>query len=161
MTQNKKSRIPLLLTIVIGIFILFLAWSAKKASIGGTDVTDSDYYSKGMKYNSTLVEKRAASVIGWSLQAALQQSNLTLNLTDKNNAPVSGANAQATFPEPGNNRSRTFQLNESEPGTYLLTVPSDLDGEQLVRIEFERDGARINRQLLLNIAKPAVPEQSE
>ncbi len=161
MNQNKKSKIPLLLAIVIGIFVLFLAWSAKKASIGGTDVTDSDYYSKGMKYNSTLVEKRAASVIGWSLQAALQQSNLTLNLTDKNKAPVTGASGQATFPEPGNNRSRTFQLDESEPGTYQLTVPPDLAGEQLVRVEFERDGARINRQLLLNIAKTTAPKQGE
>ena len=161
MTQNKKSRIPLILTFVIGVFILFLAWSAKKASIGGTDITDSDYYSKGMKYNSTLIEKRAASVIGWSLQAALQKNNLTLILSDKSSIPVSGANAQATFPEPGSNRSRSFPLVESEPGSYNLTVPADLVGEQLVRVEFERDGARINRQLLLNIQKTAVHKQGE
>lgn len=154
MNQNKKSRIPLLLIFVIGIFILFLAWSAKQASIGGTDVTDSDYYSKGMKYNSTLVEKRAASVIGWSLQATLKQNKLTLNLTDKNNTAVTGASGQATFPEPGSNRFRSFQLDESVPGTYQLTIPTDLAGEQLARVEFELNGARIYRQMLLNIAKP-------
>lgn len=151
MTQNRKSITPILLFITIIVFIIFLAWSARQASTGGTDVTDSDYYSKGLKYNSTLVEKRAASVIGWSLHSSLHKRLLTLILTNKDNARVAGAHASASFPLPGSNQYLSVPFPEVDPGTYQLTIPGELSGEQLVRVEFERDGARISRQLLLNI----------
>lgn len=153
--NNKKSAIPLLLTAIIGIFILFLAWAGRQASTGGTDVTDSDYYSKGLKYNSTLVEKRAASVIGWRLDARLDAGRLVLSLADKDGAPVVDANGRIEFPEPGSNRSEVYPLEENQPGTYQLLLPKGLGREQLVRVDFERNGARINRQLLLNIPAPS------
>ena len=155
MNQNKKSIIPVLLSILIGCFILFLAWSGKQASTGGTDVTDSDYYSKGLKYNSTLVEKKAASVIGWQLQTRLEESFLIFNLSDKNGRPILAANGKLTLPIPGGNLVQTLTLSEENPGTYQTELPADLRGERPVRVDFELNGARINRQLLLSIADPS------
>jgi len=152
MQHNKKSIIPILLSVLIGCFILFLAWSGKQASTGGTDVTDSDYYSKGLKYNSTLVEKKAASVIGWQLQTRLAGRFLIFNLSDKNGKPIFAANGQLTLPIPGGNLAQSVPLSEVEPGTYQAELPVDLRGERPVRVDFELNGARINRQLLLSIS---------
>ena len=105
MQIKKKTVFPYLITAAIIFFILFLAWAANQAATGGTDITDRDYYSKGLKYNSTLIEKKAASVIGWKLISRLEIGRLEMSLTDKNNLPVSGADGQITFPEPGSNRS--------------------------------------------------------
>ena len=151
MTRKDKSLIPALLTLLILVFILFLAWAGKQASIGGTDVTDADYYSKGLKYNTTLVEKRAAKVIGWAIKARFEPGILIIDLTDKQNTPVSGATGIIIFPEPGSNRSLEYALQEEDTGRYQLSLPSQLTGERLARVEFELDGARINRQLLLNL----------
>ena len=110
MNTKNKSSIPALLALLIMVFILFLAWSAKQASIGGTDVTDSDYYSKGLKYNSPLVEKRAAKVIGWAIKARFEPGFLIVDLTDKQNTPVPGAAGIIIFPEPGSNRACLLRL---------------------------------------------------
>ncbi len=151
MNIENKPLTPYFLAGLIVTFILFLAWSARQASTGGTDVTDPDYYSKGLKYNSTLIEKRAASVIGWAVRAELTPGKLALHLTDKDDGPVVNATGTATFPEPGGNRVRVFALQEFNPGTYLLALPQELTGERLARIDFEHGGARISRQLMLNI----------
>lgn len=151
MTENnkpEKSIIPLLLTIVISCFILFLIWSARQAATGGTDVTDRDYYSKGLKYNSTLVEKRAASVIGWKLETHLDDRLLILALTDKNNNPITGAIGQLIF---NNKNFGSLPLSEQKPGHYSIELPQNYSGELPVRVDFEKQGARITRQLLLNI----------
>ena len=160
MNQPKKSRIPLLLAALIGGFILFLAWSGKQASTSGTDITDRDYYSKGLKYNSTLVEKRAARVIGWQLKTILSGKNLSFILTDKNNQPITTANGFLILPEPGNN-SRSLPLEEINPGIYQIELPPEINGERLTRVDFELNGARINRQLLLNLSAPAKPQGHE
>ena len=44
----------------------------------------------------------------------------------------------------------SFPLQEVDAGTYLLHLTDSMTGEMTARVEFERNGARINRQLLLN-----------
>ena len=149
-TEKSKSVVPILLTLLIGVFILFLAWSGKQASTGGTDITDRDYYSKGLKYNSTLVEKRAASVIGWKLTSRLDGKQLSFSLRDKDDRPIEKANGQLFLSASGS-EGESLKLREENPGHYRTELPEHYSGEQLVRVDFERDGARINRQLLLNI----------
>jgi len=149
-SKKNKSIIPLLLAGLIGIFIVFLGWSARQASTGGTDITDRDYYSKGLKYNSTLVEKRAASVIGWKLSSRLVGRILTVNLSDKTGRPIDGAIGRLVV---SNKLATALPLSEKSPGAYILELPAHYSGEFPVRIDFERAGARISRQLLLNIGQ--------
>ncbi|HEY5672557.1 MAG TPA: FixH family protein [Malonomonas sp.] len=136
---------------LLGAFLLFSGWSAYRASTHGTLVTDRDYYSKGLRYNSTMVEKRAASVLGWQLSTVLIDKQLQISLTDGKGVPVEGANGRLLFPQQANMTSNALLLAESKPGLYLVQLPDSLHGELAVRIDFEHQGARLNRQLLLSI----------
>ncbi len=146
-----KHFYPLLIITLLGSFLLFSGWSAYRTSTQGSQVTDRDYYSKGLKYNSTLVEKRAASVLGWQLKTSLRDGQLEIKLLDGKGAPVAGAKGQLTFYLPTDRSTPSLLLHETAPGNYRVQLPASLKGEVNVRIVFESEGARINRQLLLNI----------
>ena len=53
---TKKNSYPLLILLLIGSFLCFSVWSAMRAIDAGPEVTDADYYSKGLRYNSTLLD---------------------------------------------------------------------------------------------------------
>lgn len=146
-----KHFYPLLIATLLGTFLLFSGWSAYRAATQGSYVTDRDYYSKGLKYTSTMVEKRAASILGWQLTTTLRGRQLQIRLLDGKNVPVSGASGQVVFSLPAENKSTTLPLVETTSGTYQLQLPARLAGELAVRVDFEHQGARLNRQLLLNI----------
>lgn len=132
-------------------FLVFSGWSAWQASKRGSQVTDRDYYSKGLKYNSTLVEKRAAEVLGWILTTEIKDQTLLFILEDKEGQRVSGAKGTIQTYLPGNPNGQPFQLIESSPGNYTFTIPPDMAGTLRARLSFERDGAKLNRQLQLNL----------
>lgn len=146
-----KHFYPALIISLLGTFILFLIWSAFQASTQGTQVTDRDYYSKGLKYNSTMVEKRAASSMGWKITPELVEGMLQVKLHDGKGQPVSEANGVLhLYSRPGIDLLK-LSLKEVDTGRYRTQLPSELKGEVTIRVEFERDGARINRQLLIRI----------
>ncbi len=132
-------------------FLLFSSWSAYRAATQGTQITDRDYYSKGLRYNSTMLEKRAATVLGWQLTTVLYNKQLQISLIDGNGLPVEGANGTLVFSPQAKLASSTLPLSETEPGLYLAQLPNSLHGELAVRIDFEHQGAKLYRQLLLNI----------
>ena len=142
---------PAMIFSLLGLFILFLVWSAFQASTQGTQVTDRDYYSKGLKYNSTMVEKRVASAMGWQLETQLLNNRLEIKLLDGDGRSVTGAQGLLTLYSRPDIDLLKLKLTEAAPGNYLVQFPDDLRGEINVRVELERDGARLNRQLLLNL----------
>ena len=146
-----KNFYPLLICSLLGAFLLFSSWSAYRAATRGSHVTDRDYYSKGLRYNSTILEKRAASVLGWQLTAVLRDQLLLVSLVDGKGVPVAGASGQLVFFAQEQAASASLVLAESTPGTYQVQLPASLRGEIPVRIDFDHQGARLNRQLLLNI----------
>ena len=68
---TKKNPYPLFIILLISCFLGFSVWSAMQAIDAGPEVTDADYYSKGLKYSSTVLEKRAAAVLGWKVETQL------------------------------------------------------------------------------------------
>lgn len=146
-----KNFYPTLILILFGAFLLFSVWSAMRASTLGTQVTDRDYYNKGLKYNSTLIEKRAAGVIGWSLKTQITNHQLQIQLRNSEGQAVAGAVGQLSFFKQIHGQNLLLSLTETAAGTYQVELPADLQGELNVRIDFEYRGARINRLLLLNI----------
>jgi nitrogen fixation protein FixH len=145
-----KHFYPALILFLLGGFLTFSGWSAYRAVTQVSQITDPDYYSKGLKYNSSLVEKRAASVLGWQLSTRLNKFSLQLRLSDKVGAPVSGARGQLIF---GHQQTdlNALSLKETSPGLYVTDLPATLKGELSIRVDFVLQGARLNRQLLLNI----------
>ena len=154
MTETKQSKINIyrpLILLLLGSFLLFSAWSAFQAAGLGSKVTDADYYSKGLKYNTTLVEKRAATVLGWSLVTRLTGRTLEFQLTDREGGVVDGASGSLYLAIPGAAENITLPLQETAAGVYRVTLNDAIRGSIQARLEFELDGARLNRQLLLNI----------
>jgi len=146
-----KHFYPTFIALLLGSFLIFCGWSAYRAATHGSRIADRDYYTKGLKYNSTLVEKQAARALGWNLKTELHVRELRIRLTDRQGLPVSGASGKLFFFQEQDRSATPLPLTEVDPGTYLAQLPADLQGEIAVQIAFEHSGARINRKLLLNI----------
>lgn len=148
--MNKTKHFPWLI-LVIGVgFLGLTAWSIYRASNETSGVTDRDYYSHGLRYNETLLEKKAAETFGWSITTDLTGRRLQVKLYDRDGMTVHGARSSLLIFSPTTTRSIRLPMQESD-GTYSLELPADLAGTITVHLEFERDGARLKRQLLLNL----------
>ncbi|MFO7765311.1 MAG: FixH family protein [Pelovirga sp.] len=141
---SSAQLIPLLLCS----FLVFSGWAAYQAATRVSAISDRDYYSNGLKYNSTILEKQAAAVLGWELRSELIDGALIQHLTNRHGEPVSGATGQLTLQY--RKALLIVPLEETDPGVYRAQLP-ELSGENLIRAEFEHDGARILRRLLLTI----------
>ena len=152
MTETRnKNLYPLFILLLIGGFLIFLLWSALQAAGLGSKVADSDYYSKGLKYNSTQVEKLAAEVLGWKLETRLQGRSLEFHLTDSQGVAVDRASGTLYLAIPGAAENIHLALQEAASGYYRVSLDEGVKGAIQARLELERDGARLNRQLLLNL----------
>lgn len=152
MTETGKKNFypPMILILIIG-FLIFLIWSAFQAAGLGSKVTDADYYSKGLKYNTTQVEKRAAEVLGWNLETRLDGRILEFNLTNRDGRKVDRAAGTLYLAIPGTAENIHLPLQEFEAGRYRVSIDDTITGSIQARLELERDGARLHRQLLLNL----------
>lgn len=152
MTETRnKNLYPLFILLLIGGFLLFLLWSAFQAAGLGSKVADSDYYSKGLKYNSTQVEKRAAEVLGWKIETRIDGRTLEFHLMDNEGGTVDRALGTLYLAIPGAAENIHLSLQEAASGYYRVTLADNINGAIQARLELERDGARLNRQLLLNL----------
>ena len=151
MTAEKKRNIyPSLILLLLGAFLLFSVWAALQAAGLGSEVTDADYYSKGLKYNTSMVEKKAAVVLGWDLTTRLKGRTLEFHLTGHDGAAVERAVGSLHLAIPNMAENINIPLRETAAGVYLVTLNKEITGAIQARLELERDGARLNRQLLLN-----------
>jgi len=152
MTETRKMNwYPPMLVLLVSGFLIFLAWPAFQAAGPGSRVTDADYYSKGLKYNTTQVEKRAAEVLGWNLETRLEGRILEFRLADKKSEKVDRAIGTLYLAIPGKAENIRLPLQEAAPGQYRVNLGDSISGAIQVRLELERDGARLSRQLLLNL----------
>ena len=144
----SKLNSALLVPILLCSFLAFSSWAAYQAATRVSEVSDRDYYSKGLKYNSTILEKQAATALGWELHSTLTDGMLIQRLTNQQGEPVSGAKGLLKLQHL--ETLLIIPLEEIATGVYRVQLPQ-LAGEHLIRAEYERDGARILRRLLLTI----------
>ncbi|MCF6180253.1 MAG: FixH family protein [Geopsychrobacter sp.] len=147
----RKSPYILLIMVLIGSFLLFSLWSARQATTKGPEISDPDYYSKGLKYNNTRIEERAAASQGWQLDTIIDHQSLEFHLSDSTGKPVSKAVGLLTLYLSADNQVMRIAIQEQQPGLYRLQLPETLSGSLHARIEFEHSGARISRRLLVNL----------
>ena len=140
----------MILLLICG-FLLFLFWSAFQAAGLGSKVTDGDYYSKGLKYNTSIVEKRAAEVLGWNLEVRLDGRTLDFHLMDHEGAEIDRAVGTLYLAIPGMAENIHLPLQEVASGYYRVKLDDNISGTIQARLELERQGARLHRQLLLNL----------
>jgi len=147
----KLKQIPWLpLLIGAGFFVLML-WSIFLASQRTSAVIDRDYYSHGLRYNETLLERQAAAALGWTISTRLLGRSLIIQVRDRDHEPV--ARAHGTFKLLGSEvqPARLFALDEIAPGSFRTEIPADLHGEHPVEIQLELAGARLSKRLLLSL----------
>ena len=149
--MNKRAHTPWLLLLIGGGFLLLMTWSLIAAGQRGSAVTDRDYYSHGLRYNQTELERQAAAALGWTASIDLQGRQLFIRLQDRARKAVTRAGGALTLAGPDRQAALQLALSEASPGIYRVELPADLHGELPVRIVFERDGARLNKRLLLSL----------
>lgn len=148
---KTKSPYILLILLLLGSFLLFSGWSARQAATRGSQIADPDYYSKGLKYNGTRVEERAAASQGWQLTTSIRGHLLSFELSDNAGAFIPLATGQLTLYLSEQKEVLRLPTEETQPGHYQLNLPVEITGSAQARIEFELQGARISRQLLVNL----------
>jgi nitrogen fixation protein FixH len=147
----KKNPYPLFILLLLGSFLCFSIWAAMRAAESGPQVTDADYYSKGLKYTSTLLERKAAITLGWKVSTQLVGRDLQFHLNDRDGQPVRSAKGVLFLYRQEAASSIQFPLQEVDLGVYQLSLTDSMTGEMSARVEFEHNGARLSRQLLLNL----------
>ena len=150
--MNAKSATifwPSAIVLLIFFFLSLTAWSIHRATIGVSSVTNPRYYSHGLKYNQTLVEKEAATALGWNLETSLDGRTLLFHLSDSSGQAVSGAQGGITLFDA--ERQSNHALRETAPGIYVTEIPVDPGTHVSARIDLRRRGASLSRALLLNL----------
>lgn len=142
---------PLLIVVLVAGFLSLTAWSFYRAARDASTVTDRDYYNHGLRFEQTRLEQQAAASQGWDAEASLDGRWLRLRLKDRQQRPVSAVRAELTLS--GSDRSEILRLplTEESPGIYRALFPATLHGEQTARIDCEREGARLGKQLVLSL----------
>ncbi|MCK4837843.1 MAG: FixH family protein [Desulfobulbaceae bacterium] len=152
MTETKTKNIyPPMILLLIGGFLIFSAWAAFQAAGLGSKVTDADYYSKGLKYNTSQVEKRAAEILGWQLKTRLNGRDLEFHLTDQDGLEVDRVVGTLYLAIPGAAENIHLAIQAVASGYYQVKLDDNITGTIQARLDLEREGARLNRQLLLNL----------
>jgi nitrogen fixation protein FixH len=141
-----------LLTVVIVLFLALTGWSIFQAQRQVSSVTDRNYYSHGLKYNETALERRAAQTLGWQLTLQLNGRTLELRLTDETGRPISGGSGNLLLDSrPGGGRRADLPLQEREPGFYRVALPDRVQGPVQGQVTLTSAGASIHRSLLLSL----------
>ena len=147
----NKNLYPVFILLLLGSFLCFSIWAAMRAVESGPQVTDADYYSKGLKYTSTLLERKAATTLGWKVSTQQVGRSLLFQPSDKEGQPVRSAKGVLFMYRQEASSSLLFPLQEVDPGVYQFNLRGSMTGEISARVEFEYNGARLSRQLLLNL----------
>jgi hypothetical protein len=150
MSKSHRHISILLITLLIGGFILFLTWAGRQAATHGSRISDPAYYSKGLKYTHTQVEKQAAASQGWHLRTEVGPGQLSFILLDITEQPIAQASGELTLYLSAQKKILQLHAVEDEAGRYRFDLPEPLSGSLPARVEFALQGSRISRQLLIN-----------
>jgi len=143
------NRWPHLLLLLGLLFLGLTGWSVYRSATGVSAVTDRHYYSHGLRYNDSLVEKQAAESLGWQVAVSLENGYLASQWTGKDGQPVAGGDARLVIPD-SNRSDITLLLKEDAAGRYGTNLPGELQGETPALLTFSHGGATLRRTLLLN-----------
>lgn len=141
--------VGLAFAMVLAVNITFITLAI--TTFTGEDVPDA--YDRGLAYNDIIEERAEQAALGWtaSLGAALDESgaaHVTVNLTDADGAPISGATVTMLFrrsTHEGEDTSAlltdagdgTYEADVALPGAGLWDVRGRADRDEGERLDFE------------------------
>ncbi|BCR03414.1 hypothetical protein DESUT3_04830 [Desulfuromonas versatilis] len=148
---SRRNPWPLWLLLLGAFFLTLTAWSVYRASTRGSAVTDPGYYSHGLRFNDSLLERQAAEGLGWSVATAVQDGWIRVRLSGRDGLPVAGGAGEVVIFRVRTGSETRLVLHELSPGEYGAPLPGGLRGEFPAEMSLGRDGARVSRRLQLNL----------
>ncbi len=111
-------------------------------------VSDPRYYVRGLEHDARLKARDRAVEAGWRLAVQARDGRLTVAVTDRVAAPVTGARVRVVFLGPDGLPAHAATAVEGPPGTYALDLPPP-GPNPTARLEVERGDVRMVQPLLL------------
>lgn len=124
-----------------------------------TGVTTDHAYEEGLAYNKTLAAARAQEKLGWKVAIDLaapthEHARLAVTLTDRDGAPLSGAQITARFIRPTTDGfDSQARLSEAGAGRYEAETGLALPGQWDVVVTASHDGASYQKTKRVFIPK--------
>lgn len=152
MIRMKPFNVWPWLLIALGlVFTGLMGWSIMRASTRVSAIADRDYYTHGLHYGHDQQAQQRAEELGWRFSLDYRDDVLDVLLTSAGGDPVSGAEGEILF-DGGGDRKLRQSLTEVATGRYRAELPDGMVGFKEVHLILSRDGARLERRLLLNRA---------
>jgi nitrogen fixation protein FixH len=149
--MNTTVRWPAFIITLVLAFTAFTWWSFIRAAAGVSAVTDPDYYSHGLKYNSTTLEQQAGEALGWTVRQQVAGRRLTIRVEDSHQVGIPGCQGAITFPGEGTGASPLPPLAVTEigAGLYQADIPATLPQTLMTTLTIGKGQAMVHRRLLL------------
>jgi len=143
-------------TFIISIVLAFGAiswWSLDRAASGVSSVSDANYYSHGLKYNSTNLEIQTAQALGWTITPEVQGRRLTIQVSDAKENGISGCQGLiALSPETVEQKDLPpLALTDAGQGLYTAEIPPELPTTFTASLSLRKGQATVQRRLLINL----------
>jgi hypothetical protein len=148
-TKKKIGKWPWLIVLIGVLFLGLTSWAIVMAARGTSPVTDPAYYSHGLRYNQSRIETLAAESMNWRVSSSLKGNKLTITLKKGGQQPVSGCRGELVIYS--SEERLVLAMQEKSHGSYTTEIPGELSGNLTGDLILQRDGARINRRLLINL----------
>lgn len=145
--------------VILTIGLSFLAvtgWSIFRAATGASSVTDPDYYSHGLKYNSTSLEVKASQAQGWEITPRVDNDILTIKLTTKDKESIPNCSGKVIFlslaglKKQDSSAPPSADFTETSPGTYAAGLPTNLQLPAYATVRLAKNKTAIHRKILIN-----------
>ena len=150
--SKKYGKRVFIYFVLFFLFVIILlssfAYVAIKTNPG---VVVEQAYEKGLNYNATLEEAEKQAALGWNANITYisdddkkPSGNIILNLTDKNNKVISGANVTLKVIRPSENGDDfILQAHENTEGKYISKAEFKLKGNWQVDAKIEFNGNKL------------------
>jgi nitrogen fixation protein FixH len=140
---------PIAITTVLATTVAANIWVMRIASDDPSFAIEPDYYRKAVEWDSTLVQARQDSILGWRLTPELQvvaatgKTQLTATLTDSTGAPISGAVVKVSaLPVARANEVHEVTLAAAGAGEYMAQLDSRREGRWELRFDVRARSVR-------------------
>lgn len=152
MNQPRRRRWHPLLTIIILLFFALTAWAVDQARKKVSPVSDNEYYSHGLHYDTGEDGKHGETAGGWTLTVKLEGQLLKATLHEADGSPVTGAKGEVVLlgSRPGEMKRLDLLFDEVDPGLYVIHFPADLKGQAMAQLTLEKGPVSLHRSLMLN-----------
>ena len=156
MTMNLSTvRWPAFLVCLFLAFAAITCWSLERAVSEVSPVVDPNYYSHGLRYNSSALELQTARALGWRIDPELDKGVLTIRVQDEHKVGIAGCRGHLTLltKTPERETVNPLTMIDRGNGRYTVEIPPDLPTPVAASLTLTKDQATVQRQMFLSLTR--------